>query len=197
MRVIHAQHSLAALGALSGGPRPARRGHRARPLAGLLLVDADQPRCSSAIDCGFEPMTRCLTGRLRAPAPLSWAVIPYMRWDLAPEEGGPPSRRGGAGGQSRRSRASCARAGLQDVEVIPNIVDATEIDAHRRDALRSFLCPSASCSSSASSRRNKGAHLLVPAVAAAKTGLPLVVLGEGSLARTIKHEALTPRASRS
>src|SRR6185503_16022840 len=36
---------------------------------------------------------------------------------------------------------------------------------------------------------NKGARLLVPAVAAAGTGLPLVVLGEGSLAHTLKFDA--------
>jgi len=36
---------------------------------------------------------------------------------------------------------------------------------------------------------NKGARLLVPAVAAARTGLPLVVLGEGSLAHALKFEA--------
>ena len=36
---------------------------------------------------------------------------------------------------------------------------------------------------------NKGARLLVPAVAAARTGLPLVVLGEGSLAHALKFDA--------
>src|SRR5204863_1427746 len=36
---------------------------------------------------------------------------------------------------------------------------------------------------------NKGVRLLVPAVAAARTGLPLVVLGEGSLAHALKFEA--------
>jgi len=36
---------------------------------------------------------------------------------------------------------------------------------------------------------NKGARALVPAVAAARTGLPLVVLGEGSLAHALKFEA--------
>jgi glycogen synthase len=36
---------------------------------------------------------------------------------------------------------------------------------------------------------NKGARRLVPAVAAARTGLPLVVLGEGSLAHALKFDA--------
>ncbi|HEU5319947.1 MAG TPA: glycosyltransferase, partial [Methylomirabilota bacterium] len=36
---------------------------------------------------------------------------------------------------------------------------------------------------------NKGARLLVQAVAAARTGLPLVVLGEGTLAHAVKMDA--------
>ena len=42
--VVHAQHSLSALGALAGRDAGPRGRHRARPLAGLLLVDAHQPR---------------------------------------------------------------------------------------------------------------------------------------------------------
>jgi glycosyltransferase involved in cell wall biosynthesis len=42
---------------------------------------------------------------------------------------------------------------------------------------------------------NKGARLLVPAVAAASTGLPLVVLGEGSLAPTLRFDAVAAGVS--
>jgi glycosyltransferase involved in cell wall biosynthesis len=76
------------------------------------------------------------------------------------------------------------------VEVIPNIVDAREINSIAATPPL-FPLPERFLLFIGKLETNKGAHLLVPAVAAAKTGLPLVVLGEGSLARTIKHEALT------
>src|SRR4029079_9346254 len=40
---------------------------------------------------------------------------------------------------------------------------------------------------------NKGVRLLVPAVAAAGTGLPLVVLGQGALARVLEREPASAR----
>ncbi len=186
--VIHAQHSLAALGALGCG--------RDRHVA--VTVRDHWPVCfwSTRISrdqicdhCGYQPMTRCLTGRLRAPAPLSWSVIPYMRWDLAQKRTA-LHRAGAVLAVSQAIAGELGRAGLTDVEVIPNIVDAQELGRIAATPPL-FPLPERFLLFIGKLETNKGAHLLVPAVAAAKTGLPLVVLGEGSLARTIKHEALT------
>ena len=79
-------------------------------------------------------------------------------------------------------------AGVPRVEVIPNIVDAGEARAVAEGEC-SFALPERFLLFIGKLEENKGARLLVPAVAAARTGLPLVVLGEGSLAHALKFEA--------
>jgi glycosyltransferase involved in cell wall biosynthesis len=76
------------------------------------------------------------------------------------------------------------QAGLPRVEVLPNVVDADEV----REVARtppSVPLPDRFLLFVGKLEENKGARLLVPAVARAATGLPLVVLGEGSLAHAL------------
>lgn len=184
--VIHAQHSLSALGALAGD--------RADRVA--VTVRDHWPVCfwSTRISqgafcpaCGLLPMTRCVKGRVPAPAPVSWGAIPYMRRDLAAKRAA--LRRAGAvlavseaiGGELRS-------AGLPRVQVIPNIVDERELRAVAEEP-PSFELPDRFLLFVGKLEENKGARLLVPAVAAAGTGLPLVILGEGSLAHAVKFDA--------
>src|SRR5262249_44916665 len=112
---------------------------------------------------------------------------PYMAGDLALKRAA--LRRAGASlAVSRAIADELSAAGIPRVEGIPNLVDAGEARA----------LAAADCSCPLPERfllfigkleENKGARLLVPAVAAARTGLPLVVLGEGSLAHALKFEA--------
>ena len=184
--VVHAQHSLSALGCLT----------RARGPRTAVTIRDHWPGCfwSTRISrnavcpgCGVLPMTRCVAGRVPAPAPLSWGAIPYMRWDLAAKRRA--LHRAGANLAVSEALAIDLRAaGLPRVETIPNIVDAEEA---RRVAAAppSFEIPERFLLFVGKLEVNKGALLLAPAVAAARTGLPLVVLGEGSESHALKFEA--------
>lgn len=186
--VVHAQHSLSALGCLAAG-RSGRVAVTVRDHWPICFWSTRISRGEPCPACGWRPMTRCLAGHVRVPGPLSWAAVPYMRWDLAAKRA--VLRRAGAVLAVSEAIATEVRgAGRGDVEVLPNIVDGRELDeiAH---AAPVFPLPERFLLFVGKLERNKGAHLLVPAVAAAQTGLPLVVLGEGSLAPTIKHDALT------
>jgi glycosyltransferase involved in cell wall biosynthesis len=84
--------------------------------------------------------------------------------------------------------AELRAAGVPRVEVVPNIVDPEETRAAAA-APASFPLPDRFLLFVGKLEENKGARLLIPAVAGAGTGLPLVVLGEGSLAHALKFEA--------
>jgi glycosyltransferase involved in cell wall biosynthesis len=74
------------------------------------------------------------------------------------------------------------------VEVLPNIVDAEEA-ARLAAPPPSFPLPDRFVLFVGKLEENKGARLLVPALAASGHKLPLVVLGEGSLAHVVRYEA--------
>jgi glycosyltransferase involved in cell wall biosynthesis len=84
--------------------------------------------------------------------------------------------------------AELRAAGIPRVEVLPNVVDAAETAAIAAGA-PSFRLPDRFLLFVGKLEENKGARLLVPAVAAARTGLPLVVLGEGALAPALEQAA--------
>jgi glycogen(starch) synthase len=184
--VIHAQHSLSALGALAGAT-PERVAVTVRDHWPVCFWSTRISRGALCPGCGLGPMSRCLDGRVRAPAPFSWAAIPYMQGDLALKRAA--LRRAGATLAVSRAIADELRASdIPRVEVIPNVVDARETRALAEGAC-SFPLPERFLLFIGKLEENKGARLLVPAVAAARTGLPLVVLGEGSLAHALKFEA--------
>jgi glycosyltransferase involved in cell wall biosynthesis len=79
-------------------------------------------------------------------------------------------------------------AGIPRVETIPNIVDAGETGEIAAGE-PSFPLPERFLLFVGKLEENKGARLLVPSVASAAVGLPLVILGEGSLAQALKFEA--------
>ena len=184
--VVHAQHSLSALGALSS----------VSSVPVVVTVRDHWPVCfwSTRISrgalcpqCGVGPMTRCVSGHVRWPAPLSWSVLPYMRWDLRQKRAA-LERATLTLAVSEAIASELRAAGIPRVEVIPNMVDAGEI---RRvaDAPPSFPLPERFLLFVGKLEENKGVRDLLPAVAAAGTGLPLVVLGEGSLAHVLKFDA--------
>lgn len=184
--VVHAQHSLSALGCLRGG-RPQRVAVTVRDHWPVCFWSTRISRGSLCSHCGLLPMTRCVDGRVPAPGPLAWGAIPYMRLDLRAKR--QALDRAGATLAVSEAIASELRAwGIPRVETIPNIVDPRETVALAAEA-PSFALPERFLLFVGKLEENKGGRLLVPVVAAAKTGLPLVVLGEGSLTHAMKFEA--------
>jgi glycosyltransferase involved in cell wall biosynthesis len=184
--VVHAQHSLSALGSLAGED-PQRVAVTVRdhwPVCFWSTRISEGALCPA---CGTRPMSRCIRGRVRAPAPLSWAALPYMQGDLSLKRAA--LRRAGATlAVSEAIAAELVAAGIPRVEALPNIVDAEEVRARAAPA-PSFPLPERFLLFIGKLEENKGARLLVPAVAAARTGLPLVVLGDGTLAHALKCDA--------
>ena len=182
--VIHAQHSLSALGALAFRPRPrvvvTVRDHwpvcfwSTRMSQGTLC-----PQCSTA------GMWRCVDGRL--PALATPIAIPYMKWDLSSKQSA--LRRADAIIAVSESIASELRlAEIPSVQVIPNIVDATEVNeiAARTPGIS---LPDRFVLFVGKLEANKGARDLIPALVRSKSRLPLVVLGSGSAERALCEEA--------
>lgn len=184
--VLHAQHSLSALGALAGD-HAGRVAVTVRDHWPVCFWSTRMSRGTLCPGCGLAPMTRCVQGRVGAPRPLSWGAIPYMRADLR-EKRHALGRAGATLAVSEAIAEELRAAGVPRVEVIPNIVDAREAQAVAAEA-PSFPLPERFLLFVGKLEDNKGARLLVPAVAASRAGLPLVVLGEGSLSHALKFEA--------
>jgi len=183
---VHAQHSLSALGALAGGGT-GRVAVTVRDHWPVCFWSTRISRGAPCPECGLLPMTRCVTGHVQAPAPISWGAIPYMRRDLAVKRAA-LGRAGATLAVSESIGAELRAAGIPRVQVIPNVVDAEETRA-LAEGPPSFDLPARFLLFVGKLEENKGARRLVPAVAAARTGLPLVVLGEGSLAHALKFDA--------
>jgi glycogen(starch) synthase len=184
--VVHAQHSLSALGALAGGGA-GRVAVTVRDHWPVCFWSTRISRGAPCPECGLLPMTRCVSGHVPAPAPVSWGAIPYMRRDLALKRAA-LGRAGATLAVSEAIGAELRAAGVPRVQVIPNVVDADETRA-LAEGSPSFDLPGRFLLFVGKLEENKGARSLVPAVAAARTGLPLVVLGEGSLAHALKFDA--------
>ncbi len=184
--VVHAQHSLSALGALAA-EAPERVAVTIRDHWPVCFWSTRISRGALCPACGLRPMTVCVEGRVPAPGPLGWAAVPYMAGDLLLKRRALATA--GANLAVSEAIAGELRAqGVPRVEVIPNVVDVREARAVA-ETPTSFPLPERFLLFIGKLEENKGARLLVPAVARAATGLPLVVLGEGSLARALKFEA--------
>lgn len=184
--VVHAQHSLAALGSLAHG-RASRTAVTVRDHWPVCFWSTRISRGRPCPGCGVLPMTRCVDGHVPAPGPLAWGAIPYMYGDLALKRRA--LRRAGAClAVSEAIATELRRAEIPRVQVLPNVVDGEDT---RRLAAQtpSVELPERFLLYIGKLEDNKGTRLLVPAVAASGCGLPLVVLGEGTLAHAVKFEA--------
>jgi glycosyltransferase involved in cell wall biosynthesis len=184
--VVHAQHSLSALGSLSGA-HPERVAVTVRDHWPVCFWSTRISRGAPCPACGVVPMSRCVAGRVPAPAPLSWGAIPYMLRDLRSKRAA-LLRAGATLAVSEAIAAELRAAGVPRLQVIPNIVDAREAERLAAEP-PAIPLPERFLLFIGKLEENKGARLLLPAVAAAGTGLPLVVLGEGTLAQRLKFEA--------
>jgi glycosyltransferase involved in cell wall biosynthesis len=181
--VIHAQHSLSALGALALESRPRTvvtvRDHwpvcfwSTRMSQGSLC-----PRCSTA------NMWRCVDGRL--PTLATPVAIPYMKWDLSSKLNA--LRKADALiAVSEAIARELRETGLPSVHVLPNIVDREEVSRIAAGPATISL-PDRFVLFVGKLEANKGAADLVPAMVRAKAALPLVVLGSGSLESAIREQ---------
>jgi glycosyltransferase involved in cell wall biosynthesis len=172
--VIHAQHSLSALGALAVHPRPRL----------VVTVRDHWPVCFWATrmsqgklcpQCSVAGMWRCTDGRL--PALANPVAIPYMKWDLSDKQQG--LRQADAIIAVSEAMAAELRQARIPSVVLPNLVDALEVNAIADERPRIAL-PDRFVLFVGKLEANKGAADLVPALLESKAGLPLVVLGSGS-----------------
>jgi glycosyltransferase involved in cell wall biosynthesis len=182
--VIHAQHSLSALGALALEPRP-RTVVTVRDHWPVCFWSTRMSRGELCPRCTTGGMGRCLSGRL--PALSAPIAIPYMKWDLASKQSA--LRRADAVIAVSEAIAAELRAVLiPSVRVLPNIVDAAEVNAVAESSPTISL-PERFVLFVGKLEANKGAKDLIPAFARSKTRLPLVILGSGSAQRVIEEEA--------
>ena len=184
--VVHAQHSLSALGSLAG-EGASRVAVTVRDHWPVCFWSTRISRGALCPECGLVPMTRCVDGHVPAPRPLSFAAIPYMRGDLHQKRAA-LARAGATLAVSEAIATELRAVQIPRVEVVPNLVDAEEARAIAATP-SSVPLPPRFLLFVGKLEENKGARLLVPAVKSAGTGLPLVVLGEGSLAHALKFEA--------
>lgn len=184
--VVHAQHSLSALGALAG-PAPGRVAVTVRDHWPVCFWSTRISRGALCPRCSTVGMTRCVEGRVPLPGPLGWSAIPYMKSDLHLKRRA-LSRAGATLAVSEAIAGELRAAGLPRVEVIPNVVDPAET-RYIASLEPSFALPERFLLFIGKLEENKGARLLIPAVAAAGVDLPVVVLGEGSLAHALKFDA--------
>jgi glycogen(starch) synthase len=182
--IIHAQHSLSALGALKLSPRP--------PV--VVTVRDHWPVCfwSTRISqgalcpqCSTLGMWRCVEGRLpRVSAPVA---IPYMKWDLADKQRA-LTQADAVIAVSESIASELRAAHIPSVHVLPNIVDAQEVLAIASEPPKVAL-PDRFLLFVGKLETNKGAAHLIHAVARSKASLPLVILGSGSQESQIRAEA--------
>ena len=125
--VVHAQHSLSALGALAG-PHPGRVAVTVRDHWPVCFWSTRVNQGQLCPACSLPHMLRCTPGRVPGPAALAFGAIPYMRADLLLKRRA--LRRAGATLAVSDAIADELRAaGLPRVEVLPNLVDAEETRA--------------------------------------------------------------------
>jgi len=182
--VIHAQHSLSALGCLARD-RADRVAVTIRDHWPVCFWSTRMSRGAPCPKCGLLPMSRCIQGHV--PPGFGVGFIPYMREDLR-QKARALSRAGAVLPVSRAIADELQGLGLGNVEVIPNIVDPEESRSLSERA-PSFALPGRFMLFVGKLEENKGVRFLLPAVAEAKTALPLVVLGEGPLAGVLQADA--------
>jgi glycosyltransferase involved in cell wall biosynthesis len=184
--IVHAQHSLSALGCLAG-PETERVAVTVRDHWPVCFWSTRISRGALCPECGLRPMTRCVEGRVKARAPFSWGALPYMWADLRAKRQA-LGRAGACLAVSEAIAAELRAASIPRVVVLPNMVDAAEVGELARTP-PALPLPARFLLFVGKLEENKGARLLVPAVKASGVSLPLVVLGEGSLAHAMKFEA--------
>ncbi|MEO8500446.1 MAG: glycosyltransferase, partial [Vicinamibacteria bacterium] len=182
--VIHAQHSLSALGALALDSRP-RVVVTVRDHWPVCFWSTRMSQGSLCPACSTTGMWRCVDGRL--PTLATPLAIPYMKWDLASKRSA--LRRADAViAVSGAIAAELRAAAIPKVEVVPNIVDAVEVN-RIADAPTGLALPDRFVLFVGKLETNKGARDLIPAMVRAKTGLPLVILGSGSEESRLRAQA--------
>lgn len=182
--VIHAQHSLSALGTLSLEPHP-RRIVTVRDHWPVCFWSTRMSQGALCEGCSTAGMWRCLNGRV--PLVAGPLAVPYMKWDLDAKQDA--LRRADAViAVSGAIASELHAAAIPNVHVIPNIVDAAEVGAAAAPS-PAFALPDRFLLFVGKLEANKGASELIPALVAARTALPLVILGSGAEEAALRREA--------
>ncbi len=191
--IVHAQHVLTTVPAI----RAARR--RGTPVVATvrdywpvcywstIIVDPARDRLCPA--CTVGNMTRCLRPRSGAAWPMALPLIPYMRRNLARKRATLADADAVIAVSSAIARDLAERAPELPPTKIVRIPNPVDIEGIRRAA--SSIKPLAEpyLVYSGKLEGNKGADLLVPIAHAAGLRVPLVLVGDGALRRSIQAEA--------
>jgi glycosyltransferase involved in cell wall biosynthesis len=184
--VIHAQHVMSTVpavraGAASGTPVVATvRDYWPVCYWSTLIYDPSQPALCPA--CSIGMMQKCVRPRAGALSVAAWPLIPYMRANLTTK------RRTIARADAiiavsstltRDLRARAPELGTTPIFTIPNPVDMAPLDALRVSAVRPTEGPYVLYAGKLAT--NKGVQFLLPALAEAGVGWPLVIAGDGPL----------------
>lgn len=182
--VIHAQHSLSALGALAVKPR-ARVVVTVRDHWPVCFWSTRMSRGALCPACSKTGMWRCIEGRLpKLTAPLA---IPYMRWDLGDKKEA-LGRAEAIIAVSQAIAVELGAAGIGPAHVLPNMVDGEEVNTIANPS-PGLPLPERFVVFVGKLEANKGARDLIPAYARSGSRLPLVILGSGAEASRIREEA--------
>jgi glycosyltransferase involved in cell wall biosynthesis len=151
-----------------------------------LIYDPAQPALCPACSAGM--MTRCIRPRARSATPLGWAVIPYMRGNLATKrrtlaEAGAVIAVSSAIARDLRARAPELAA--TPIVTIPNPVDMTALDAAYRSSVPLLDGPYVLYAGKLAT--NTGVQYLLSSVEG--LGLPVVVVGDGPARQAMEAEA--------
>lgn len=194
IEIVHGQHVLSSVPAIAAGAAtriPALATVRDYwPLcywADLILDPEAAGLCPS---CTAGHMTRCLRPHAGALWPATLPAIPYMRANLRAKRRGLADASAVIAVSSTIADDLTARAPelrATRIERIPNPVDIAAIramaDARPRPMAEPYVLYSGKL------EINKGADLLIPAVAAAHLACPLVVVGDGKLRDRVEAQA--------
>jgi glycogen(starch) synthase len=150
-----------------------------------LIIDATQPGlCPS---CTVAHMRTCTRGRSGSLGPLSWALIPYMRKNLAVKRRTLAQADAVIGVSSVITADLLARAPELDparVCTIPNPVNMEDLVVTPRPSDEPCVLYAGKLAI------NKGVQFLLPALDAAGITAPLVVVGDGPLRETLAADAV-------
>ncbi|MDA1305975.1 MAG: glycosyltransferase family 4 protein [Acidobacteria bacterium] len=150
-----------------------------------LIIDATQS--SLCPSCTVAHMRTCTRGRTGSLGPLSWALIPYMRRNLATKRRTLAQADAVIGVSSVITADLIARAPELDparVSTIPNPVNMDDLVVTERPSQEPFILYAGKLAI------NKGVQFLLPALDAAGITSPLVVVGDGPLRETLAADAV-------
>jgi glycogen(starch) synthase len=192
--VVHGQHGMSAVPAVRAGAQTGTpavvtvRDYWPVCYWSDLIYDPASP--SLCPKCSVTMMTQCVRPRAGAAFPAAWALIPYMRRNLATKRG-TLARADAVIAVSHAITDDLKRRAPEIASTplftIPNPVDMAHLDELHLASAPPMAGPYVLYAGKLAT--NKGAHFLLDAYARAGLTWPLVIAGDGPLRPAIEGDA--------